>query len=276
MEPFLNCATASGAVTKLEYQFNKQSDIDKNIWYKDEDDFKASEWQKTTSVSTTDGSLSGASRQATTVESFTQAIENTVKEEYASAFLKRLFVESSAGDKHFRDLLNHGLNARITTTFGDGTFIRETHQCMTITDYNEPFKQLSNGDSEVTLNTQLNWEPKVDNVGVGYEMPNGVTDVSLTMTPIVSESDITINLSDIQDPSTLIVPTVPEGKEWKVALFNETTGELVGELTNDGTLAFVFTAVPEGKYIAAAYYSIMVDGATVYYNAAKAIKVEVA
>lgn len=276
MEPFLNCASASGAVTKLEYQFNKQSDIDNNIWYKDEDDFKASEWQKTTSISTSDGTLSGASRQATTVDSFTQAIENTIKEEYASAFLKRLFVESSAGDKHFRDLLDHGLNARITTLFGDGTFIRETNKCMTITDYNEPFKQLSNGDSEVTLNTQLNWEPTVENVGVGFNMPNGIEDVSVTIAATVAESDVTVNLSNIQDPSSLIVPTEPAGKEWKVALFNETTGELVGELTNDGTEAYAFTAVPSGKYIAAAYYSIMVDGTTVYYNAVKTTKAEVA
>lgn len=61
-----------------------------------------------------------------------------------------------------------------------------------------------------------------------------------------------------------------------MALFNEVTGELIGELTNDGTEAYAFAAVPTGKYIAAAYYSYMVDGTTVYYNAARVAKVEVA
>lgn len=275
MEKFLNCAASSGAVTKLEYQFNKQTDVDKSIWYIDNEDFKANEWQKTTTVNTDDGTLSGGMRQSATLTSYVQTVENTIKEEYASTFLKRLHAESSVSDAHFRDLLSHGLNVRITTTFGDGSFVRETHTCCTITDFNEPFKQLSNADSEVTLNTQLNFEPTIVNVGVGLTLPVNIQPVSLTMSATATGTDVNVTLTNITDPSDLIEPTNPTGSEWKVALFNAITGELVGELENAGTDPFAFADVPAGEYMAIAYYSYAKEGSTVFYNAAKAQKVTV-
>lgn len=279
-EKFLECAGGqTSARTTLEYQFNKKTDIERNRWYKDNDDYKTTDWQKTTSVNTEDGTLSGASRESLTVSGFNQNIENTISEDSASSFLRRLHLEAAAGDYHFRDLLSRGLNIRIRTTFGDGSFIQETHMCTTITDFNEPFKQLMNSESEITLNSRLNNEPEIINAGVGIEYPSTVTPLSVNTTVTGGDTEpikIVVNAGEVVDPHYLLDSQVPLESQFNIAIFTEDGYQYDRPVTYDeGEQTFTAEVLEgNGKFIIVVYYAYASEGNTVFYTATSVDLVE--
>lgn len=285
LEKFRACMTGASAKTELEYQFNKDTDIEKNIWYSANVDFKATDWQKTTEVSTEDGTISGASRESLTVASFNQNIENTITEDSASAFLQRLHLEASAGDAHFRDLLSYGLNIRITTHFGDGSFVRETYMCTTITDIQEPFKQLMNSESEVTLNSRLNFEPDIENVGVGIEYPADVFPISVSTDVTGGGEDpvvVTVNTDRKTDISGLLDTNVDQSEQFKIVgyLVNEgytgsTEGTAGGNEYDAETRELTATFTGVGTLYVVVFYAYAQDANKIYYTVANVQEVEI-
>lgn len=265
-QPIIKCRSGANTTnTIVEVQINTNYDVSNEIWYKTDEDFKLNEWQNTLDINTDDGSISGAGRQATDITSFSENAEITFKEDYASSLLRRLHEETLQGDQHFMDLLQGGINIRFTTMLGLGQWTRKTYNCCSISDFNKPFEQLSNADSEVTFKLVLNYEPQCDNVGVGVDLPNSIKQVSVTETINIVDADISVTLDNVIDEDNLIVQTNPVGNEWNVTIY-DSNGQIVNSLNGASNMPFAFTGLITGTYTAVVSYCYLVDNSNNYYS----------
>lgn len=281
VEGFINCKSGAdgSASSLLDFQFNKKSDVERNMWYLINSDFKAPEWAVGYDITVEDGRIMDSARQTDDVTSFKQTLESTLTNDNASAFLKRLYFETLHGDTHFKDLLDHGINARITNNFPDGSSCIKQYNCCTVTNPGAILEQLQNADAENEFNLTFNRAPEIMNVGISSVLPKDVVDVDAVV-DIEQQTGmkVSVTISNVIDnpDDPLIAKVTDENKTWFAGLYDATTRELVssgttsGKETGEGTQApsapIELTAPKEGKYIIVVGYAYTERGNTIDYN----------
>lgn len=267
-EGFLNCKSGGGVGVGriLEFQFNKKTDVTTQMWYKIDDDFKTSDWNSTYETNVEDGNIEGGPRTTDNVTSFKQTLSLTATDDNSATFLQRFRAETLVSDKHILDLLDHGLNARITQIFSDGSIIRETYNCITTTNPGNLLRQLKQSDSESDMEFTLGKFPEVENIGFTGPLPNSIEDVSALVDIKPQGSTATVTLSNILDPNKLIYEVQDKSKTWAVFAYNPETYEVVGSAYGDGEEPIEIKDLPVGKVILTIQYASYQQGNTTDYR----------
>lgn len=203
---FKNCL---GIVRKgsrvIEFQFNRQYDIDNDIWYKMNNDFFAEEWQQTLDYDTEDLIYSGDPRKKQETTAFTETFEITLKENYNQAFYRELSAVMDT-DQGLIDFSNGGLNIRITIYFDNTTWKRVTYMCCSPNPSQRVYHQNEGTDATFDMPTLINFEsPLIELNGFNVPLPAEIDDVKFTYTLDRVINNVTLSISAIEDNNNLIL-----------------------------------------------------------------------
>lgn len=256
-EGFLKCKTGGGQGVGrvLEFQFNKETDVRTQMWYKIQDDFKTSDWNSTYETEVEDGNIEGGPRTTDDVISFKQTLAGTLTDDNSATFLQRFRAETLVSDDHILALLDHGINVRMTHIFSDGSIIRETYECVTTTNPGNLLRQLKQSDSETDMEFTLGKFPIIENIGFSGPLPNSIEDVSALVDVKAPDSTVTVTLDNILDPNELIYEITDKSKTWAVFAYNAETYEVVGSAYGNGEEPIEIADLPSGKVIITIQYA---------------------
>lgn len=261
---FIQCKGSASEVGRLlEIAFNTETDKAHDLWYKLNDDFKATEWAIETDITTEDANLQGGYRNSQDVTNFSQTLTATLTDDNASGLLQRMYEYTLGDDNVFFKMLDIGLRIRTTIALKNGVSIRKTYDCCTITELGALLEQLKTQDSETALTVSLNSEPLVENIGFSGAFPSDIVSPSATITAVATDLDVLVGIEDVVDPDNLILTP----SQFIISLYDNKTRMLIDTGSSDGTTDATVTADIAGDYTVVVGYSFaIIDGTKIYRN----------
>lgn len=249
-QKFINCKSGGDAVgSTLYYQMNRPFEVTNDVWFQEGVDFQTDSWEEVLDISTEDGNKVNK-RLGQDLESIQYTLEATLKLDINSTLQREVFDIKLEGDTYFNDFIDHGVNVKVITNFGDGSFTEQVWRCGTVEDINGVYNQKFGSDAEVPFNVVLNKEPEVKKIGFFGAEPEQLSDflsADIDVDYNATTTEINVNVSNVVDVLALVL-----NNEWQAVVYDE-NGEVVDSVTLTDNAGVFTGTIDASTYIAGDY-----------------------